>query len=120
MSPVRKYSYHRLGHEGWSDEEAEEERAFRRIRDFSRVNRFSIRKRLKLRIPGLRRFSRKRASNHREPEDRLFYWQIKIVSFPIKNLSTLSHFPLCPIQTFISLQNWSYNIPRTKACPCFQ
>lgn len=61
MSPVRKYSYHRLGHEGWSDEEAEEERAFRRIRDFSRVNKFTIRKRLKLRIPGLRRFSRKRA-----------------------------------------------------------
>ncbi|KAJ6374388.1 hypothetical protein OIU78_029993 [Salix suchowensis] len=154
MSPVRKYSYHRLGHEGWSDEEAEEERAFRRIRDFSRVNRFSIRKRLKLRIPGLRRFSRKRArlfsrvkiswlrawkrlKNGQAHINDLFGGNflvmqvspapfkcvaqlIKIVSFPIKNLSTLSHFPLCPIQTFISLQNWSYNIPRTKACPCFQ
>ncbi|KAJ6875649.1 hypothetical protein NC652_035127 [Populus alba x Populus x berolinensis] len=62
MSSVRKYSYYyRLRHEGWFDEEAEEERALRRVRNFPRLKKFTITKRLKLRVPGLRRFLRKRA-----------------------------------------------------------
>ncbi|KAJ6869098.1 hypothetical protein NC651_033998 [Populus alba x Populus x berolinensis] len=50
-----------LRHEGWFDEEAEEERALRRVRNFPRLKKFTITKRLKLRVPGLRRFLRKRA-----------------------------------------------------------
>ncbi|CAK7336573.1 unnamed protein product [Dovyalis caffra] len=61
MSPVRKHSYCRLRNEGWFDEDAEEERALRRIRNFSRLKKFTIRKRSKIRIPGLRRFLRKKA-----------------------------------------------------------
>ncbi|KAF2282874.1 hypothetical protein GH714_043358 [Hevea brasiliensis] len=61
-----RFSYHKLRRGGFlEDEDAhEEERAFRRIRNFSRlgVRGFSInRRRVKLRIPGLRRFLRKRS-----------------------------------------------------------
>lgn len=59
-----RFPYHKLRRGGfWDDEDShEEERAFRRIRNFSRFRGFSInRRRVKLRIPGLRRFLRKRA-----------------------------------------------------------
>ncbi|XVF08805.1 hypothetical protein REPUB_Repub07fG0035100 [Reevesia pubescens] len=64
MASVPKFSYHRLKNEGWFDE-AEEEKAtlFNKTRKWSRgLRRFGIRKRRpKLKIPGLRRFLRKRS-----------------------------------------------------------
>lgn len=61
MASLTKFSYRRLRQDGWFDEEAVEESVFRRIRNFSRRRKFTIRRRLKLRIPGLRRFLRRRA-----------------------------------------------------------
>ncbi|EOY22290.1 hypothetical protein QUC31_007658 [Theobroma cacao] len=63
MASMPKFSYHRLKNEGWFDE-VEEEQAilFKKTRKWSRgLRRFGIRKRPKLRIPGLRRFVRKRS-----------------------------------------------------------
>ncbi|KAJ4846849.1 hypothetical protein Tsubulata_030520 [Turnera subulata] len=58
MASVTRLPYHRLTYEGWSNEIADDERAFSRIRNFSWSRKFSIRRRLRLRlrIPGLRRF----------------------------------------------------------------
>jgi hypothetical protein len=56
-----QFSYYRLNHEiGLFDEESKEDRAFRNIRRWSKIGRLLGRRRPKVQIPGLRRFTRKR------------------------------------------------------------
>ncbi|KAJ9163823.1 hypothetical protein P3X46_023452 [Hevea brasiliensis] len=59
MASATRFSYHKLRDGGPLDDE--EERAFRRIKNFSGLRGFGInnRRRVKLQIPGLRRFLRK-------------------------------------------------------------
>lgn len=61
MASVSKLSYQRLTYDygGLFDQEAEET-AFRKKRKSSRFRKFTVRRRPKLRIPGLRRFLKKR------------------------------------------------------------
>lgn len=61
MTSVSKFSYRRLRYDygGLFDQEAEET-AFRKKRNLSRFRKFTVRRRPKLRIPGLRRFLKKR------------------------------------------------------------
>ncbi|XVF54589.1 hypothetical protein PTKIN_Ptkin05aG0193500 [Pterospermum kingtungense] len=62
MASVPKFSYHRLRNEVWFDEAEEEKAILRRTRKWPRRLRgFGVRKRPKLRVPGLRRFLRKRS-----------------------------------------------------------
>ncbi|KAJ4712456.1 Plexin-D1 like [Melia azedarach] len=61
MSSLSKFSYHRLRYDREFDEEADREWALGKTRKWCRIRKFKVGKRLKLRIPGLRRLSRKRA-----------------------------------------------------------
>uniref|UniRef100_A0A5B7ARE7 Uncharacterized protein n=1 Tax=Davidia involucrata TaxID=16924 RepID=A0A5B7ARE7_DAVIN len=63
MASTAKISYQRLKHEGWFDDDDDEirERIIGRARSWSRVRKVHIRKRVKVRIPSLRRFLRRKA-----------------------------------------------------------
>ncbi|KAF8408335.1 hypothetical protein HHK36_007484 [Tetracentron sinense] len=62
MASTTKFSYHRLRNEGWFDEEEEEgEGVIGRRRSWSRLRKVASKKRSKIRIPGLRRFLRRKA-----------------------------------------------------------
>ncbi|KAK9278057.1 hypothetical protein L1049_027615 [Liquidambar formosana] len=57
-SSVTKFSYQRLRNEAWFDEETIEKRSFKRTKGWSRI---MGRRRPRVRIPGLRRFMRRKA-----------------------------------------------------------
>ncbi|KVI02502.1 uncharacterized protein LOC112513591 [Cynara cardunculus var. scolymus] len=65
MTPATGFSYHRLQNEGDNDYEEEMKRAIdhvkSRIQRSSRLKRVHMRKRLKMKIPSLRKFVRRRA-----------------------------------------------------------
>ncbi|KAA8540744.1 hypothetical protein F0562_024337 [Nyssa sinensis] len=61
MTLASKFSYQRLKHEGeFEEEEDEEQRGIRKIRSWTRFRKLTVKKRPKIRIPGLRKFLRKK------------------------------------------------------------
>lgn len=56
MGSATKFSYQRLQNEGGFEEDAEEETAFRRMRNLSRIKKLNARKRPRIRIAGLKSF----------------------------------------------------------------
>lgn len=61
MGPVTKFPYQRLKHERGFDEDPEEEKAFKRMRNWSKIRNLTAKKkRPKIKIAGLNRFFRRR------------------------------------------------------------
>nr|DAD30754.1 TPA_asm: hypothetical protein HUJ06_009605 [Nelumbo nucifera] len=61
MASAIKFSYQRLRNEGVFDVERRKERDFGRTRSWPKFRKLGSRKRLRIRIPGLRRFLRRKA-----------------------------------------------------------